>query len=373
MRPVGADEGQLSTAVRPSWHGLSESGLPTISVVIPMRNGQRSIGACLDAILAQDYPRDLVEILVVDGASSDGSRAVVESYHSRHGQIRLLHNPAGSIPAGLNVGIRASRGAVIARVDARTLLSPDYLRVGVDLLRRSGASNVGGPVRAVTGRYWGRVLALVTQSRFGMGGAAVRYGDGDSREVDTVYLGLYPRSVLEQIGLYDEEMLRDQDDELNFRVRARGGRVLLSPGLQTEYLISPSIRRFASQNFLYGYWKVRVCQKHPAMASWRHLVAPTFMLTMLGGSWLTLIGAVPAAPLACIASLYAAGAIGSAAGVGRNAGWRYAPSLVPMFVLLHASWGLGFLVGFARFLPRWFAVEPAPPTLRVAEGGGRSR
>jgi glycosyltransferase involved in cell wall biosynthesis len=337
-----------------------------------MRDGERSIAACLDAILLQDYPADRVEILVVDGASRDRSRAVVAAYRERCPRIRLLENPTGSIPAGLNVGIRAARGDVIARVDARTILAPDYLRVGIDLLQRSGASNVGGPVRAVTATYWGRVLALATQSRFGMGGAAVRYGEGESREVDTVYLGMYPRPVLESVGLYDEELLRDQDDELNYRVRGRGGRILLDPALKTRYLNSPSVRRFASQNFLYGYWKVRVCQKHPTKASWRHLVPPAFAVSVLSGIPLAVTGTVPAAALYGLGLAYALGALGAALLLGRRHGWQYVPALPATFLLLHLTWGLGFLTGLARFLPRWGARESSPPALQPAGSGSRS-
>jgi hypothetical protein len=216
------------------------------------------------------------------------------------------------------------------------------------------------------------VLALATQSRFGMGGAAVRYGDGESREVDTVYLGMYPRSVLEAVGLYDEELLRDQDDELNYRVRARGGRILLDPALRTRYLNSPSIRRFASQNFLYGYWKVRVCQKHPTKASWRHLVPPAFAASVLSGTPLVVTGVIPAAPLYALGIVYALGALGAAALLGRRDGWRYVPALPVTFALLHLSWGLGFLVGLARFLPRWAVRDSSPPTLQPAESRSRS-
>jgi hypothetical protein len=186
--------------------------------------------------------------------------------------------------------------------------------------------------------------------------------------VDTVYLGLYPRTVLQAIGLYDEEMVRDQDDELNYRLRARGGRVLMSPAMRTQYLNSPSVRRFARQNFLYGYWKVRVCQKHPMMASWRHLVPPAFVLGLLAGPALGAAGWVPGAFLAGPAGAYAAGAVAAAAAQGRRAGWRYAPALPAIFALLHVSWGLGFLAGIVRFLPRWFAPEPPPPILEPAAG-----
>lgn len=342
---------------------VREGDCPSVSVVIPMWNEARFIGACLEAILAQDYPSDLIEILVVDGGSQDRSREIVETYRRRHPQIRLLRNPTGTIPAGLNIGIRGSCGAIVARVDARTLLAPDYLSTGIRLLRTSGAGNVGGPVRAATTEFRGRVLALVTQSRFGMGGAALRYRGHESQWVDTVYLGIYPRSVLETIGLYDEELIRDQDDELNYRLRAHGGRILMSPALQTRYLNSPSVRRFARQLFLYGYWKVRVCQKHPKQMSWRHFGPPLFACALLVGTPLAFLDVRIAAMIVSLTGAYAIGSVGAAVALCRLVGWRYAPVLPMAFALLHLSWGLGFLTGCIRFLPRWFRSEPSPVTL----------
>lgn len=343
-------------------HFIQEQ-LPTVSIIVPMRNEERSIGACLEAILAQDYPSHLIEILVVDGGSKDRSQTIVESYRQRYPHIQPLSNPAGSIPAGLNIGIRASCGAIVARVDARTLLAPDYLSTGVRLLRETGASNVGGPVRAVTTNFMGRVLALATQSRFGLGGAALRYRDSETQEVDTVYLGIYPRSVLETIGLYDEELIRDQDDELNYRLRTYGGRILMSPALRTSYLNSPSLRRFARQFFLYGYWKARVCQKHPTQMSWRHLVPPLFALTLLSGILLSFLNGRIAVLTSGIAGAYGTAAAGASLALGSQAGWRYASMLPMAFAVLHLSWGFGFFVGCVRFLPRWFRIEPPPVTL----------
>lgn len=351
-----------STGVR----GLDGASLPTISVVIPVLNEARSIANCLDAVLAQDYPSHLVEILVVDGGSRDDTRAVVERHRHERSRIRLLDNPSGVIPAGLNIGIRVSQGEVIARVDARAKLAPDYLSKGIRLLQESGASNVGGPVRATGLTYMGRALALVTESPFGMGGAAIRYRESDCREVDTVYLGLYPRAVLAAVGLYDEELVRDQDDELNFRLRSRGGRIIMSPELRTTYDNSPSLTRFIRQNFLYGYWKVRVAQKHPRMMSWRHLVPPLFTLAVLGGALLALASAWGGSVWAVGIGAYALGAAGAALAAGSRNGWRFVPILPVLFAILHVSWGLGFLVGLFRFLPRWFRPEVPPPSLSSA-------
>jgi glycosyltransferase involved in cell wall biosynthesis len=344
----------------------ADAATPFVSVVIAIRDEGRSIGGCLDAVLAQDYPPALMEVLVADGGSRDASRDIVEAYARRHGRVRLLDNPDGTIPAGLNTAIRAARGEIVLRVDARTRLAPDYVSTGVHLLTARGVDNVGGPVLCVTPAYMARVLALASQSCFGMGGAAVRYRASGERPVDTVYLGVYRRRLFETIGLYDEEMVRDQDDELNFRLRAAGGRVLMSPRMRSTYLNSASLRRFARQNFLYGYWKVRVFQKHPRMLSLRHFVPALFVAGMLASGAAGLF--VPAARLVVAAAggAWIAGALAAAALAARDGGWRVAAALPLTFAVLHGSWGLGFAVGLVRFVPRWRRPEPAPPALPVA-------
>jgi glycosyltransferase involved in cell wall biosynthesis len=334
-----------------------------VSVVIPIRNEARSISGCLDAVLAQRYPRDLIEILVVDGGSRDGTLEIVRRYASRDGRIRLLDNPSGAIPAGLNIGIRNARGTVIARVDGRSRLGEQYLETGIRLLAETGASNVGGQVRSVTKTPLARILAAAQESRFGMGGAAVRYRAGGDQDVDTVYLGIYPRSVLERIGLYDEEMQRDQDDELNFRLRERGGRVRISPALVVTYLNSPSLGRFLRQQVLYGFWKVRVCQKHPAMMSVRHWVPPVFTLGLLAAPVAAAIRPGLISLMAAALGVYGAGALTATVAAAGRIGWRLAAPLPAIFFLMHATWGLGFLAGLVRFLPRWFRDEQEPPRL----------
>lgn len=337
--------------------------LPTVSVVVPLRDEERWIGPCLEAVQAQDYPAHLLEILVVDGRSRDRSREVVARCQARDPRVRLLDNPRTSIPAALNVGIRAARGDVIARVDARTRLAPDYLATGIELLRARGASGVGGPVRYAAGAFLARVAALVTQSPFGLGGAAARYGDGREHWADTVYLGIYPRTVFEAVGLYDEEIVQDEDTELNCRLRAGGGRLLMSPRLRSAYDNLPSLRRFVRKNFGFGYWKVRVWQRHRRLICWRHFAAPVFVLGLVVGPPLALVAEGAGGLLASGLTAYLAGGLLATVGLCRRAGWRYAPALMAAFPLLHLSWGTGFLVGALRFLPAWFAPAMAPPRL----------
>lgn len=341
----------------------SDPVLPTVSIVIPMRNEERCIARCLDAVLGQTYPAHLMEVIVVDGNSQDRSRQIVADYDRRDPRITLLSNPAGTIPAGLNVGIRAARGEVIARADARTLLASDYVRTAVDLLASRRANNVGGPVRSITPTLRGRALALAWGSRFGLGGASARYRESTEHWTDTVYLGVYPRKVFEAIGLYDETILQDEDAELNFRLRARGGRILMSPQLRSDYFNSTSLRRFAVKNLLFGYSKAAVCQKHPRMMNWRHFIPPLFVVGLVLGPLLGRVHWLFAATWTICMGGYLVACLGVTS-YYLYRGEGLATMLLPLiFPVLHLSWGAGFLTGIARFFSRWFGHELQPPPL----------
>jgi glycosyltransferase involved in cell wall biosynthesis len=345
--------------------------LPFISVMIPMRNEALHIGGCLESILAQDYPPERMEVLVVDGRSDDDSRAVVEAVGRRDPRVRLLDNPGRIVPGALNIAIRAARGEIIARVDAHTSFDADYLREGVAALERSGADNVGGPMVARGGGPIGDAVEMATRSPFGIG-AYFHFGTED-RFVDTVYLGMWPRDVFRRVGLFDEELVRNQDDEFNYRLRKLGGRVFLTPRMRSSYQNRQGLRLLARQFYQYGVWKVRVCQKHPRQMSWRHFVPPAFVLALLLTPvllWLgSALGVLGALAIAAYALLIGLASVKAARGAepGRHTRW------VPLvFAIIHVAWGLGFLVGLARFGRRWFEAEPLPPQLG-GQAAGESR
>lgn len=339
---------------------------PVVSVVIPMRNEAAGIGTLLDGVLAQDYPADRLEVLVVDGASTDDSAAVVRGYAARDPRVRLLSNPRRIVPTALNIAIRAARGDIICRIDGHTRVAPDYVRIGVETLRRTGADNVGGRMDAVGGGWFGDAVADATGSRFGVG-AYFHFGTSE-REVDTVYLGMWPRAVFERIGLFDEELVRNQDDELNYRLRKAGGRIILNPAMRSWYQNRQDVAHLVSQYYQYGQWKVRVLQKHPKQMSWRHFVPPGFVAGMAA-----LALATPWLPTAALlarlgAGVYLAVVLVAAA----QASWRRGPLAVPATALalicLHLSWGTGFLHGLILFADRWRRPEPGPP--RLEDRGG---
>jgi len=164
--------------------------LPFVTVVVPMRNEERYISICLDSIVANDYPKDRLEVLVVDGMSTDRSRKIVEDYIQRYPFIRLLENPKRIVPAALNIGIREARGEIIIRMDAHTVYAPDYISCCVELLMTTDAANVGGPMRKVGTTYVSRAIAIATSVPFGVGDSYFHYAESD-RYVDTVYLGAW--------------------------------------------------------------------------------------------------------------------------------------------------------------------------------------
>jgi succinoglycan biosynthesis protein ExoA len=336
--------------------------VPLVSVVIPMRNEAAHISRCIDSVLAQDYPADRLEVIVVDGESDDRSMDVLRGYGER---LRILRNPSRIVPTAMNIGIRAARGDLIARVDAHTLLDPDYIRIGVETVQRTAADNVGGPMRSVGGGAVGDAIALAMASRFGIG--AYFHFAAEDREVDTVYMGMYPRRVFERIGLFDEELVRNQDDELNYRLRKAGGRIFITTRMRSSYQNRQSLKTLWRQFFQYGEWKIRVLQKHPRQMSPRQFVPPMFVLvvvTALLAPWLRAAGWL----LVAAVGAYATALIAAGCTVARQHGWRHFPLVVAAFAIMHLSWGSGFLVGAARFAGRWFADEPPPPPLQTITG-----
>jgi len=307
----------------------------------------------------------LIDVIVVAARSHDGTREIAESYARRDARVRVLSNAVGSIPAGLNLGIRAARGTVIARVDARARLAPDYLETAVKLLATRGADNVGGPVRSVTRTAVGQALALAWSSRLGLGGASARYGDGEEHWTDTVYLGVTPRRVFELVGLYDESIVQDEDTEFNYRLRARGGRILMSPRLRTSYLNDPSLSRIALKNFQFGACKVAVWRKHPSMLRARHFVPPVFVAALALGPVLVWAHPLTAALWLLGVGGYAAACLAVAARAYVQRRERGALLLPIVFPLIHVTWGAGFLVGLFGLL----RPSSAPP--RVAADGER--
>jgi hypothetical protein len=261
----------------------------------------------------------------------------------------------------MNVGIRSARGDVISRVDGHTRIAPDYVRTGVETLLRTRADNVGGPMNAVGGGTFGDAVAVATSSRFGVG-SYFHFGT-EERSVDTVYMGMWPRSVFERVGLFDEELVRNQDDELNYRIRKAGGMIVLNPRMSSWYQNRQGVRRLARQYFQYGEWKVRVLQKHPRQMSWRHFVPPIFVAALVVLGVAGLLAPQAGLLLALLVAAYGGTILAISAANALSKGVAAWLATAAAFMIIHLAWGTGFLVGLARFAHWWRRSEPAPPSL----------
>ena len=237
---------------------------PFITVVCPIRNEERHIAGCLQSILHQDYHPARMEILVVDGMSDDGTRAVVRRLQAQDTRVKLLNNPDRIVPVAMNIGIKQARGEIIVRVDGHAEIAENYLSACVHHLAQTGAACVGGPIASINTTYIGRGIALAMSFPFGVGNSRFRTSNF-SGYVDTLAFGAYRREIFDRIGWFDEEMVRCQDDELNYRLRKYGGQIYMTPDINSKYFPRASLKKLWRQYFQYGFWKVRVMQKHTRM------------------------------------------------------------------------------------------------------------
>ena len=313
-----------------------------VSIVIPVLNEEKCLAGCLRSVLDQHYPADKLDVMVVDGMSTDRSREIVAQFAATHPHIRLMDNPRGIVPTALNIGIRNARGEVLLRVDGHCFLAPDYVRQCLNYLHRTGADNVGGPAWAVGEGYVGKAIALALGSPFGHGGSAFRYSQ-EEREVDSVFLGAFRRELFDRIGLYDEGLLCAEDYELNHRIRAMGGKVLLTPKIRVQYITRDSLIGFWRQYFRYGFWRMRVVRRHPRALRLRHLGTAAFVAALIASGIAGLFSSSFALLFWAVVSSYVAASLLFSLLLARQRGWRYFPILPVVFACLHLSWGVGFL------------------------------
>lgn len=332
--------------------GDSRAGLPFVSVIIPTRNEERYLAPCLTSLLAGTYPPELLETLIVDGRSDDRTCEIARQYAVSNASIKLLDNPARVVPNAMNIGIRAARGRIIVRLDAHARYPSDYIEQLVRWLLQLGAENVGGVciARPASDSPQARAVACILSHRFGVGDSQFRVGGLSTPvEVDTVPFGCYRREVFDRVGGYDELFVRNQDDELNARLKKAGGRIFLVPGIKTEYFTRPSLRKMASMLYQYGYYKPLVALKLGRPATWRQLAPPAFTAALL---------LLPCAFLALPWTVYVwTGTlvvhtglnILVSVGIARRHGWSVLPCLLAGFLWGHLAYGWGYLRGLVNF------------------------
>ena len=322
---------------------------PSVSVIIPCRNEEKTIHLVLDAIHAQTYPRELQQVVIADGFSEDRTREQIESFKTSHPDldVMVVNNPKRIIPAGLNAAILASSGDLIVRMDAHSIPNPDYVALCVDALERNVAQNVGGvwDIQPGSNSWIARSIAAAAGNPLAVGDASYRFTD-KAAYVDTVPYGSYKRELFNQIGLFDETLLANEDYELNTRIIQSGGKIWLDPKIRCVYFARSSLRALSKQYYGYGYWKFQMLKRYPETLRWRQALPPAFILGLL----LLLLAGIfwkPALILFATAlGLYLLVLLG----VGIHMASTKSDILliigIPLAIItMHFSWGAGFIAG----------------------------
>lgn len=328
---------------------------PFVSVIMPIRNEADFIARSLGAVLAQDYPADRMEVLIADGMSTDGTRAIVQQLAAQHPhlQARLIDNPGKIVPTGFNAALAQACGDVIVRVDGHCEIAPDYVSRCVVRLFEDGVDGVGGPIETIGTSPLSETIALAMSSGFGVGGSAFRTVKDRAMLVDTIAFPAYTRSAVEMAGPLDEELIRNQDDEYNYRLRKLGFKLLLAPDVRSKYYSRGSLRSLWRQYYQYGFYKVRVLQKHPRQMRLRQFVPPLFTASLIVGALLAPVSKRIRSLCGLMLAVYCCANVAASWRVSRRAGWQHVRLLPAVFFILHFSYGLGFLRGLIEFRNYW--------------------
>jgi len=330
---------------------------PLVSIILPCRNEQEHIATCLESILMQESPPGDFEVIVADGMSDDGTREIVQQFAKRDQRLRLIDNPKGIVSTALNIALLIARGNIIVRMDAHTQYASDYVRQCVEVLHETNADNVGGPWVAQGRGSLGRAIATAFQSPFAAGGGRAHNPTYEGI-VDTVYLGCWPREIFERIGLFDEELVRNQDDEFNLRLARAGGKIWQSPRIRSWYSARSSVSALFRQYTQYGYWKVRVIQKHKLPASVRHLIPAGLTLSLIILTPAYFFSSLAANVWWLIVATYSLSVLLVSLFTGGAREWKLIPFLLVVFPCFHFGYGYGFLRGFLNLiLRRDFAIS----------------
>lgn len=326
-----------------------------MSVVMPCYNEERFIAKALENLVAQ-YDHERYEIVVVDGVSEDRTREVVADFQRAHSHIsvKLVDNPARDIPTGLNRGIAAARGEIIARIDAHALASQNYIRRCVEILREGKAAVVGMPCRVCPSdeTLMARAIAAAVSHPFGIGDAKYRLGSGSAPQeaVDTVAFACFRKSLWQDLGGFNEELLTNEDYDFNYRVRLNGGLVLLDRSGYCDYFARGTLSGLAAQYFRYGQWKARMLRLHPHSVRWRHLIAPLFVASLVVTGLLGTVWYLERWLLVLELGLYLTLGLVLGRQRGRNPidGLLLTLLMPLVFLTIHLSWGSSFFLGLVR-------------------------
>jgi succinoglycan biosynthesis protein ExoA len=315
---------------------------PTVSVVVPVRDAAATLVRTVDAVLQQTPPVD--EVILAVATDDDASMRLAGELSRTHQRVQVVENPGGATPDGLNRAIAAAKGEVLVRVDAHAILPAGYVAAAVEALRRTGAANVGGLQVPTATAGFARAVAAAMRSPLGTGGAAYR-GRAEAGPADTVYLGVFRREALDEVDGFDPRFLRNQDAELNRRLREAGYLVWLEPSMRVAYQPRDHLRGLARQYWQYGRWRRFHARMHPGSLQARQTAAPALVVALVVAG-LVGLAAGTAWPIAIVAGGYLVVVLAGAVAAARNPA-----DVLPVaaaLVTMHLCWGVGFLAGPPR-------------------------
>lgn len=320
----------------------------TVSIIIPCRNEENYIKQCINSFLNQSYPKELIEIIIADGMSTDNTRNIINEISKENTNVVLIDNKKFTAPAGMNLGIKKSKSDIIIIFGAHAYADKDFVKENVLALENKEVGCAGGVITTINDSIKGEAIAEAMSCPFGVGNALFRYADKEAF-VDTVGFGAYDRKFITDIGLFDEELVRNQDDELNFRVQKTGKKILLNPKIKSTYFSRGDFKKLWRQYYQYGFWKVRVIQKHKKPASIRHLIPLMFVLFLLFGGIGSIFSNLIRIGYFSTILLYLLLDATFSLKVCKKKSFTHFPYLFITFPILHISYGVGFILGIFNF------------------------
>jgi len=323
-----------------------------ISVIIPCRNEEKYIEKCLNSLIEQDYSKDSLEILIVDGISEDKTREIVEKYTQQYSFVKLLNNPKKIIPAALNIGIKEAKGEIIIKIDAHSTYQKDYVSKCVKYLKEYKADNVGGVMKTLPSEntLWAKAIAISLSHFFGAGGSYFRTGVDKPKWVDTVFGGCYKKEVFKKIGFFNEKLTRSEDMEFNLRLKRAGGKILLVPDIVSYYYPKSTLKDFFIHNLKDGIWVTYPLKFGIKAFSWRHLVPLAFVVSLILSLFLSLFFWPARFIFYLILVSYILLALFFSTKIFIKKGFKYLLVMPIVFVARHMAYGLGSLFGLLKVL-----------------------
>lgn len=322
------------------------------SVVMPVYNEEKYIGKCIDSLLLQDYPIEKMEWIFVDGCSKDKTVEILRKYQHKYPKlIQIFNNPKKIVPYAMNIGIEASCGKYIVRLDAHADYAPDYISKCIHYLENTDAENVGGVAETKANGFMGNAIAKMLSSKFGVGNSQFRT-NGESGYVDTVPFGAFKREVFSKYGGYDERLVRNQDNEMNFRIRKNGGKIYLSNDIHLSYYCRDSIKGISTMARKNGMWNIITMKLCPGSMGMRHFIPFLFVISVLGLGILGIIHSIFWMLLGLELALYFI--LDVLFSIKQATKPKEFFTLIMLFPIFHVAYGIGSMIGITKLFSKEF-------------------